>query len=84
MGRSTPYKTQPGSMAPEIHHAPYPYPYRPPKGVAADGLLEFCLDSLERLYAKWRSAAEKVAAVIVEPIQGEGGYIVPPQGFLSG
>ena len=81
-GKVTPYKTQPGSMAPQIHHASYPNPYRPPKGVTADGLLGFCLDSLERL-TQVEVPADKVAAVIIEPIQGEGGYVVPPRGFLN-
>ena len=82
-GKMAPYKTQPGAMAPEIHHAPFPNPYRPPAGVAAADLVAHCLESLERL-VETRVAPDKVAAVIVEPLQGEGGYIVPPRGFLSG
>lgn len=82
-GKTVPYKTQPGAMAPEVYHAPFPNTYRPPAGVAVADLVEHCLESLERL-VEVRVAADKVAAVIVEPLQGEGGYIAPPQGFLTG
>ena len=82
-GKTAPYKTQPGAMAPEVYHAPFPNTYRPPAGVAVADLVAHCLESLERL-VEVRVAADKVAAVIVEPLQGEGGYIAPPQGFLTG
>lgn len=82
-GKTAPYKTQPGSMAPEIHHAPFPNPYRPPKGVSSGDLSEHCLESLERV-VDVRVPSDQVAAVIVEPVQGEGGYVVPPVGFLQG
>ena len=81
-GKSAPYKIQPGSLAPEVYHAPYPYPYRPPEGVDPERLTDFCLGALNDL-VMYRVRSEKVAAVIVEPVQGEGGYIVPPPGFLS-
>lgn len=82
-GKVLPYKTQPGAMAPDVYHAIYPNPYRPPVGVTQDALVEHCLESLERVI-QTKVAADKVAAVIVEPLQGEGGYIAPPQGFLTG
>ena len=82
-GTVGPYKTQPGSMAPEIHHATYPNTYRPPAGVTVEGLMGHCLSSLERI-VEVETPPEKVAAVIVEPLQGEGGYVVPPPGFLAG
>lgn len=82
-GKMAPYKTQPGAMAPEIYHAKYPNTYRPPAGVSPEDLVEHCLESLERL-VDIQVAADKLAAVIVEPLQGEGGYIVPPHGFLGG
>ena len=82
-GKAAPYKKQPGAMAPEVYHTVYPYPYRPPKGVAAEELTEHCLEALRTLVAV-RVCPEKVAAIIVEAIQGEGGYIVPTAGFLQG
>jgi 4-aminobutyrate aminotransferase/(S)-3-amino-2-methylpropionate transaminase len=82
-GKTSPYKTQPGALAPDVYHAPYPNPYRPPAGVAPDDLVGHCLEALDRL-VETRVSADKVAAVIVEPLQGEGGYVVPPPGFLTG
>ena len=82
-GKMAPYKTQPGAMAPEIYHARFPNVYRPPAGVQPRDLAEHCLESLERI-VEVQVAADKVAAVIVEPLQGEGGYIAPPTGFLTG
>ena len=82
-GKTHPYKVQPGSMAPEIYHTPYPYTYRPPRGVAAENLVEYCLGALDEV-VRTRVPAEKVASVILEPVQGEGGYIVPPPGFIAG
>lgn len=82
-GKMAPYKTQPGAMAPEIYHARFPNIYRPPAGVQPEDLVEHCLESLERI-VEVQVAADKVAAVIVEPLQGEGGYIAPPKRFLTG
>ncbi|MEZ5500041.1 MAG: acetyl ornithine aminotransferase family protein [Steroidobacteraceae bacterium] len=66
---------------PGVTHVPYPNPYRPlfagdDQGTA---VLDYIGQVLER-----NLPANEVAAVIVEPIQGEGGYIVPPSGFLAG
>lgn len=82
-GKMAPYKTQPGAMAPDVYHAVYPNSYRPPHGVSPDDLVGHCLESLDRL-VEIKVAPDKVAAVIVEPLQGEGGYIAPPRGFLKG
>lgn len=64
-----------GNLVPGVSHLPYPNPYRHPDGL---GLLRESLDSL----FQHTVPAEEVAAIFVEPIQGEGGYIVPPPGFL--
>ncbi len=61
--------------------APYPYAYRyrwSPEETEA-----FCLRELEFLL-KTQTAPSETAAVLVEPVQGEGGYVVPPPGFLKG
>jgi 4-aminobutyrate aminotransferase len=61
-----------------IHFAPYPYPLR--MG-GADAALATTLAAIEELFASVVSP-DDVAAFIVEPVLGEGGYVVPPDGFL--
>ncbi len=66
-----------------VVHAPYPNPYRPPAGLSAEGCVDFTLDWIEETAFKHFLPAEEVAAIFVEAIQGEGGYIVPPKDFLK-
>jgi 4-aminobutyrate aminotransferase/(S)-3-amino-2-methylpropionate transaminase len=80
-GKVHPYREGFGPFAPEIYLSPYPYPYRF-VGNEADCLAD-ALDRLERLL-QTQVAPETVAAVLVEPVQGEGGFVVPPSGFLRG
>jgi 4-aminobutyrate aminotransferase len=68
-------------FVPGVYFAPYPYTYRCPLGESEDAALEWTLDGLQRIFERL-IPAEEVAAVLVEPVQGEGGYIVPPEGFL--
>jgi 4-aminobutyrate aminotransferase/(S)-3-amino-2-methylpropionate transaminase len=78
--KNVPYKDGFGPFAPEIHRAPSPYPYRwsgDAGTVAADAF-----DALRELI-ETQIGAHNVAAIVVEPIQGEGGFIVPPIGYLS-
>jgi len=64
----------------EIFFAPFPYPYRFPfKG---DDISKVVIDYLDYLVSDPYSGISKPAGIIVEPIQGEGGYIVPPDDFL--
>ena len=79
-GKAAPYKQDFGPFAPEVYQVPYPYPYRSPGG--ADGATDIALAGLDALFHAV-VAADRVAAVIVEPIQGEGGFVVPPADFLS-
>jgi 4-aminobutyrate aminotransferase len=60
---------------------PYPNPYRPLFAGADQG--RAVLDYIRMLFERSVPAAE-VAAIVVEPVQGEGGYLVPPDGFLAG
>ncbi|MGH8060645.1 MAG: acetyl ornithine aminotransferase family protein [Pseudoxanthomonas sp.] len=66
---------------PGVTHVPYPNPYRPL--FAGDDQGKSVLDYLRMLFERNVPAAE-VAAILVEPLQGEGGYVVPPAGFLAG
>jgi 4-aminobutyrate aminotransferase len=66
---------------PGVTHVPYPNPYRPLFAGADQG--RAVLDYIEMLFQNNVPPAE-VAAIVVEPIQGEGGYLVPPDGFLAG
>ena len=79
-GKAQPYRAGFGPMAPEVYHIPYPNPYRDPlAGQAHYG--ELAADRLLELF-RTEVPAEQVAAVIIEPIAGEGGFIVPPHDFL--
>jgi 4-aminobutyrate aminotransferase/(S)-3-amino-2-methylpropionate transaminase len=78
-----PYKAGFGPFAPEVYRAPFPDPYRRPAGLSPEAFGEQCLDALRRMFTT-HVAADSVAAVLVEPIQGEGGFVVPPPGFLPG
>ena len=78
--RHQPYKTGFGPFAPEVYRLPYPYPYR---SAHPDDAGRFALEALERAFTTVVDPAT-VAAAIVEPIQGEGGFVVPSPDFLSG
>ena len=73
--KSMPYKHGFGPFAPEVYRAPLSYPYRD----GADGRKAAltAIDHLEK-----QVGAQNLAAVVIEPIQGEGGFIVPAPGFL--
>lgn len=73
-GKASPYKNGFGPMPPEVFHAPFPAEYR---GVSRS-------DSLAAIDELFHSdvAADRVAAIIIEPVQGEGGFTPAPDGFL--
>lgn len=71
-----------GPMAYQVAHAPYPNPYRPPLGASAESVGDAVLEHIRFLF-RTSLPPEDVAAVVFEPIQGEGGYVVPPKGFLK-
>ena len=66
-----------------VHFAPYPYVLRNPTGRTDAAAVAFSLAAVEELFATL-IYPDDVAAFIVEPILGEGGYVVPPDGFLPG
>jgi 4-aminobutyrate aminotransferase len=72
-----------GPMLGGVTHLPYPDPYRPLfQGYGPEDGGEAVLDYLEGTVLAQAVPPEEVAAVLVEPIQGEGGYIIPPASFL--
>ncbi|TMC16117.1 MAG: 4-aminobutyrate--2-oxoglutarate transaminase, partial [Chloroflexi bacterium] len=74
-----PYKYRFGPYAPEVYRAPFPYPYR--MEMSPQEASQLCLAELERMFND-EVAPDQVAAVVIEPVQGEGGFIVAPPGFL--
>jgi 4-aminobutyrate aminotransferase / (S)-3-amino-2-methylpropionate transaminase / 5-aminovalerate transaminase len=74
-----PYKAGMGPFAAEVYRAPFPNPYR---WVGGDPSRE-ALAELRRMFTT-HVAAESVAAIVVEPVQGEGGFVVPPTDFFRG
>jgi 4-aminobutyrate aminotransferase len=71
-------------LVPGTFHAFYANPYRPPLGVEPDRVAQACLDYIEHTLFHTIAPPRDVAAIIVEPIQGEGGYVVPAPGFMRG
>jgi 4-aminobutyrate aminotransferase/(S)-3-amino-2-methylpropionate transaminase len=77
-----PYKWGFGPFCPEVYRMPFAYCYRCPFGLRYPTCEIHCADYLEDFFIG-TVAAESVAAIIVEPVQGEGGFIAPPQGYLK-
>jgi 4-aminobutyrate aminotransferase/(S)-3-amino-2-methylpropionate transaminase len=73
-GMSEPYRQNFGPFAPDIHHVPFPDAYR---GVTS----AMALDALGELFAT-EAAADRIAAIIIEPVQGDGGFRPAPPEFL--
>jgi 4-aminobutyrate aminotransferase/(S)-3-amino-2-methylpropionate transaminase len=76
-----PYKAGFGPFAPEIYRIPYAYCYRCSYNLEHPSCGVSCADALEDYFKRY-VAVENVAAVILEPILGEGGFVVPPKEFL--
>jgi 4-aminobutyrate aminotransferase/(S)-3-amino-2-methylpropionate transaminase len=78
-----PYKEGMGPFAPEVYRLPLAYPYRCPTGgtpeTCAESCLAYAIDEMHKHIGE-----ENIASIVIEPIQGEGGFIVPASGFISG
>lgn len=72
-----------GSLLSDIFHAPYPNPYRCPHGERPEAYCEDCAAFIEQELFTKIVDPEEVAAIVVEPIQGEGGYVPAPKEFLQ-
>jgi 4-aminobutyrate aminotransferase/(S)-3-amino-2-methylpropionate transaminase len=79
--KNMPYKEGFGPFAGEVYRVPMAYPFRWPGG--PDACEAEALDVITNLIHA-QVGEENVAAVVIEPVQGEGGFIVPPDGFLPG
>jgi 4-aminobutyrate aminotransferase/(S)-3-amino-2-methylpropionate transaminase len=80
-GKVMPYKQGFGPFAPEVYRLPYSYPYRCPAGAPPESCGEACaahaIDEMEKAIGP-----SNIACVVVEPVLGEGGFVVPGAGFL--
>lgn len=74
--KNQPYKSGFGPFAPEIYRAPLSYPFRD-GGLTGPDAARRAIDHIEK-----QVGVENLAAILIEPIQGEGGFIVPAEGFL--
>ena len=79
--KNMPYKDSFGPFAPEIYRMPMAYPFRwnGDQSKCAQEALDMVIHKIEK-----EIGVKNVAAIVIEPIQGEGGFVVPPKGFLPG
>jgi len=75
--KNMPYRDGFGPFAPEVYRVPMSYPYRDPDGMTGAEAAARAVERIER-----QVGADRVACVLIEPIQGEGGFVVPAPGFL--
>jgi 4-aminobutyrate aminotransferase-like enzyme len=85
------YRRRYGHFGDRAHFVPFPYPFRRPKGMTADEYGEHCVNDFARLFETeyngvWDAKAGQAeyAAFYAEPIQGTGGYVIPPRNFFTG
>jgi 4-aminobutyrate aminotransferase len=71
-----------GPLVPGVYHAPFPNPYRCAPGQSAQDCAMASIRFIEEQLFRTVLPPEEVAAILVEPVQGEGGYVVPPSNFL--
>ena len=79
--KAMPYKTGFAPFAPEIYRIPMAYPYRCPTGATPEDCGPSCTEEALHIMDK-QIGGDRIAAIVVEPVQGEGGFVVPAAGFL--
>ncbi|MCY8922325.1 4-aminobutyrate--2-oxoglutarate transaminase [Bacillus atrophaeus] len=77
-----PYKFGFGPFAPEVYQAPFPYYYQKPAGMSDESYDDFIIQSFHDFFVA-TVAPETVACVVMEPVQGEGGFIIPSKRFVQ-
>ena len=82
-GKWDPYKVGFGPFVPGVHMTPYAYCYRCPFHLEYPGCGLACVHHIEKSILKTQVPAKEVAAIITEPIQGEGGFIAPPPDYFK-
>ena len=78
-----PYKYGFGPFAPSVYKLPYPYYYRAPEGMTSENVDQMILQAVNEFFIK-DAASDEISAMIVEPVQGEGGFVVPSRRFIQG
>jgi len=75
--KNMPYRDGFGPFAPEVYRVPLSYPFRDPEDMTGEEAAQRSLEAIER-----HVGSDNVACILIEPIQGEGGFVVPALGFL--
>jgi 4-aminobutyrate aminotransferase len=70
-------------LVPGVEHVPFPYLYRRPEGRTEEEYIKECVSFIEDRVFKTVMPPEECAAIFIEPIQGEGGYVPAPRAFLQ-
>ena len=79
--KEMPYKRGFGPYAPEVYRVPFPYAYRPPFGTS-ETVADACAEHLAGVIDS-EIGSDRVACIVIEPVQGEGGFIVTPHSFMT-
>lgn len=82
-GKYDPYKVDFDPFPVGVEMVPYPYCYRCPFGQTYPDCGFVCIDYIRKFFFHTRVPPYKIAAALIEPIQGEGGFVVPPEGYFT-
>lgn len=77
-----PYKLGFGPFAPEIYQAPFPYVYQKPVEMTEEAYTDRVIEEFKDFFLA-TVAPETVACIVMEPVQGEGGFVIPPKKFVQ-